>query len=94
MIDELKEENDTLKRANETIERAIRKEMTENIMRDLQRKERATEERMQTRIKFLEKRFAEDVSTTLFPFEYLNKFIFTKKKNLQFTAGRFDRKIS
>lgn len=86
VIDQLKEENDALKKANETIERQIRKEMAENMMRDLQRKERATEERMQTKINFLEKRHANDVS---YPSEFTIKSNFKPK-----TKNRFIQQIA
>lgn len=62
IVEDLEDRNDELMRTNETIEREVRKQMTENMMKELKRKERSVESTLQARIDFLTKRHAEDVT--------------------------------
>lgn len=69
--EELYEENEQLLATNDQLveqnrehikmEEKIREEMTEYMMKEFRRKELAVEARLQVRIDFLQKRYAEDV---------------------------------
>lgn len=78
--EELYEENEQLLATNDQLveqnrehikmEEKIREEMTEYMMKEFRRKELAVEARLQVRIDFLQKRYAEDVIFLWYRFNY------------------------
>lgn len=81
-VDDLYDENEELKEKvaqltsiNISLEKEVRKEMADEMMAALKRKEKAVEERMQIRIDFLIKQHADEVMTKTLKCEICSSLI-------------------